>query len=131
MFVLLSLVSSNYNNLSHSLFHMVPHQAPSTISISDFALEIIVFNIVVCIFKISCSPNVESMAMRFGMMKEHRTTTGEVVAFDGSILYLPVKLSDVCISLQGRKPAIVFLPQSTFVNVDHAVLKNLKLLLNI
>lgn len=35
------------------------------------------------------------MGMRFGMMKEHRPTTGEVVAFDGSILYLPVKLDDV------------------------------------
>ncbi|KAJ0068202.1 hypothetical protein NL108_017257, partial [Boleophthalmus pectinirostris] len=40
-------------------------------------------------------PNVESIAMRFGMMKDHRSTTGEVVAFDGSILYLPVKLNDV------------------------------------
>lgn len=39
------------------------------------------------------------MGMRFGMMKEHRPTTGEVVAFDGSILYLPVKLDDVGISL--------------------------------
>lgn len=35
------------------------------------------------------------MTMRFGMMKDHRSTTGEVVAFDGSILYLPVKLKDV------------------------------------
>lgn len=35
------------------------------------------------------------MAMRFGMMKDHRSTTGEVVAFDGAILYLPVKLNDV------------------------------------
>ncbi|KAM4577682.1 piwi-like protein 2 [Odontesthes bonariensis] len=46
-------------------------------------------------YHITFTPNVESMAMRFGMMKEHRPTTGEVVAFDGSILYLPVKLSDV------------------------------------
>lgn len=44
---------------------------------------------------LSFSPNVESMAMRFGMMKDHRSTTGEVVAFDGSILYLPVKLNEV------------------------------------
>lgn len=35
------------------------------------------------------------MSMRFGMMREHRSTTGEVVAFDGSILYLPVRLADV------------------------------------
>lgn len=48
---------------------------------------------------ISFSPNVESMAMRFGMMKDHRSTTGDVVAFDGSILYLPVKLNDVGISV--------------------------------
>jgi len=48
-------------------------------------------------FFIYCRPNVESMAMRFGMMKEHRPTTGEVVAFDGSILYLPVKLNDVSV----------------------------------
>ncbi|KAM6964835.1 piwi-like protein 2 [Aplochiton taeniatus] len=40
-------------------------------------------------------PNVESMGMRFGMMKDHRSTTGEVVAFDGSILYLPVRLDEV------------------------------------
>lgn len=45
------------------------------------------------------SPNIESMAMRFGMMKDHRSTTGEVVAFDGSILYLPVKLNNVSIIL--------------------------------
>lgn len=48
---------------------------------------------------LSFSPNVESMAMRFGMMKDHRSTTGEVVAFDGSILYLPVKLNDVGITV--------------------------------
>lgn len=41
------------------------------------------------------SPNVESIGMRFGMMKEHRPTTGEVTAFDGSILYLPVRLEEV------------------------------------
>ncbi|KTG39986.1 hypothetical protein cypCar_00008903 [Cyprinus carpio] len=41
------------------------------------------------------SPNVESLGMCFGMMKEHRPTTGEVVAFDGSILYLPKRLEEV------------------------------------
>lgn len=35
------------------------------------------------------------MGMRFAMMKEHRPTTGEVVAFDGSILFLPIKMKDV------------------------------------
>eukprot|EP00064_Thunnus_orientalis_P003716 superscaffoldBa00000315_g3727 len=50
-------------------------------------------------YHVTFIPNVESMAMRFGMMKDHRSTTGEVVAFDGSILYLPVKLNDVGISV--------------------------------
>ncbi|KAK5871678.1 hypothetical protein PBY51_004543 [Eleginops maclovinus] len=35
------------------------------------------------------------MAMRFSMMKDHRSVTGEVLAFDGSILFLPVKMEDV------------------------------------
>ena len=38
------------------------------------------------------------MAMRYGMMKDHRSATGEVVAFDGSILFLPVKMNDVSIT---------------------------------
>uniref|UniRef100_A0A3Q2WLT8 Piwi-like protein 2 n=1 Tax=Haplochromis burtoni TaxID=8153 RepID=A0A3Q2WLT8_HAPBU len=41
--------------------------------------------------------------MRFGMMKDHRSTTGEVVAFDGSILYLPVKLKDVVVLKSLRR----------------------------
>uniref|UniRef100_H3DH65 Piwi-like protein 2 n=1 Tax=Tetraodon nigroviridis TaxID=99883 RepID=H3DH65_TETNG len=45
-------------------------------------------------YHVSFTPNIESMAMRFGMMKDHRSTTGDVVAFDGSILYLPVKLEN-------------------------------------
>lgn len=40
-------------------------------------------------------PNIESMTMRFAMMRSHRPTTGEVVAFDGSILFLPIKMKDV------------------------------------
>lgn len=40
-------------------------------------------------------PNVESVSMRFGMMKDHRSTTGDVVAFDGSVLYLPKRLDEV------------------------------------
>lgn len=33
--------------------------------------------------------------MRFGMLKDHQSVTGNVTAFDGSILYLPVKLQQV------------------------------------
>ncbi|XP_047674945.1 piwi-like protein 2 isoform X3 [Tachysurus fulvidraco] len=46
-------------------------------------------------YHVTFTPNVESVSMRFGMMKEHRATTGDVVAFDGSILYLPKRLGEV------------------------------------
>ncbi|XP_047446909.1 piwi-like protein 2 [Mugil cephalus] len=54
-------------------------------------------------YHVTFTPNVESMAMRFGMMKDHRPTTGDVVAFDGSILYLPVKLNDVVVLKSLRR----------------------------
>ncbi|XP_075714984.1 piwi-like protein 2 isoform X2 [Rhinoderma darwinii] len=38
-------------------------------------------------------PNVECRSMRFGMLKDHRSVTGQVTAFDGAILYLPAKLA--------------------------------------
>ncbi|KAJ7305189.1 hypothetical protein JRQ81_011096 [Phrynocephalus forsythii] len=44
-------------------------------------------------YHVTFSPEVECRNMRFGMLKEHRSVTGDVTAFDGSILYLPVKLS--------------------------------------
>uniref|UniRef100_A0AAQ5YKS6 Piwi-like protein 2 n=1 Tax=Amphiprion ocellaris TaxID=80972 RepID=A0AAQ5YKS6_AMPOC len=54
-------------------------------------------------YHVTYTPNVESMAMRFGMMKDHRSTTGEVMAFDGSMLYLPVKLNDVVVLKSLRR----------------------------
>ncbi|TDH12488.1 hypothetical protein EPR50_G00047650 [Perca flavescens] len=54
-------------------------------------------------YHVTFTPNVESMAMRFGMMKDHRSTTGEVIAFDGSILFLPVKLKDVVVLKSVRR----------------------------
>ncbi|XP_075457581.1 piwi-like protein 2 isoform X3 [Ascaphus truei] len=44
-------------------------------------------------YHVTFVPNVECRSMRFGMMKEHRSVTGDVTAFDGSILFLPVKLA--------------------------------------
>ncbi|XP_068994931.1 piwi-like protein 2 [Embiotoca jacksoni] len=43
------------------------------------------------------------MAMRFSMMKDHRSATGEVVAFDGSILYLPGKMNEVVLLKSVRR----------------------------
>ncbi|XP_068460934.1 piwi-like protein 2 [Clinocottus analis] len=53
-------------------------------------------------YHVTFTPNVESMGMRFGMMKDHRSVTGEVVAFDGSILFLPVKLNEVVLKSVRR-----------------------------
>nr|SIP62986.1 Piwi Like RNA-Mediated Gene Silencing 2 [Protopterus annectens] len=46
-------------------------------------------------YHVTYSPCVESMNMRFGMLKEHKSVTGDVTAFDGTILYLPVKLEKI------------------------------------
>ncbi|KAM9858163.1 piwi-like protein 2 [Aulostomus maculatus] len=54
-------------------------------------------------YHVTFTPNVESIAMRFGMMKDHRSTTGDVVAFDGSILYLPVEMNDVVVLKSLRR----------------------------
>ncbi|XP_031426226.1 piwi-like protein 2 [Clupea harengus] len=53
-------------------------------------------------YHVTFTPNVESIGMRFGMMKEHRSTTGDVIAFDGSILYLPLRLNEV-VHLQSER----------------------------
>ncbi|OCT90145.1 piwi-like protein 2 [Xenopus laevis] len=45
-------------------------------------------------YHVTFTPIVECRSMRFGMMKDHRSVTGQVTAFDGSILYLPVKLAE-------------------------------------
>uniref|UniRef100_A0A8C9WEI5 Piwi-like protein 2 n=1 Tax=Scleropages formosus TaxID=113540 RepID=A0A8C9WEI5_SCLFO len=54
-------------------------------------------------YSVTFTPNVDSMSIRFGMMKEHRATTGEVVAFDGSILYLPIRLDKEEIHLKCER----------------------------
>lgn len=70
-------------------------KADETLSYKEHILDGIKWSQCLILVLSFFSPSVESMGMRFGMMKEHRPTTGEVVAFDGSILYLPVKLDDV------------------------------------
>ncbi|XP_041792594.1 piwi-like protein 2 [Chelmon rostratus] len=64
------------------------------VTIGSNHIPILCKNEAVYQYHVTFTPNVESMGMRFGMMKDHRSTTGEVVAFDGSVLYLPVKLNE-------------------------------------
>ncbi|XP_018425718.1 PREDICTED: piwi-like protein 2 [Nanorana parkeri] len=56
-------------------------------------IKIICKNEAVYQYHVTFTPNVECRGMRFGMLKEHRSVTGQVSAFDGAILFLPVKLS--------------------------------------
>ncbi|KAM3872186.1 piwi-like protein 2 [Diretmus argenteus] len=79
---------------AHEPFHKAGTKG-TPVTVGSNHIPICCKNEAVYQYHVTFSPNVELMAMRFGMMKDHRSTTGEVVAFDGSILYLPVKLKDV------------------------------------
>ncbi|KFO38129.1 Piwi-like protein 2 [Fukomys damarensis] len=54
-------------------------------------------------YHVTFSPNVECKSMRFGMLRDHQAVTGNVTAFDGSILYLPIKLQQVLELKSQRK----------------------------
>ncbi|XP_008061739.1 piwi-like protein 2 [Carlito syrichta] len=54
-------------------------------------------------YHVTFSPSVECKSMRFGMLKDHQAITGNVTAFDGSILYLPIKLQQVIEVKSQRK----------------------------
>ncbi|XP_047616467.1 piwi-like protein 2 [Phacochoerus africanus] len=54
-------------------------------------------------YHVTFSPNVECKRMRFGMLRDHQAVTGNTTAFDGSILYLPVKLQQVLELKSQRK----------------------------
>ncbi|XP_060643492.2 piwi-like protein 2 [Anolis sagrei] len=43
-------------------------------------------------YHVTFRPEVECKTMRLGMLKEHKSVTGDVTAFDGYILYLPLRL---------------------------------------
>uniref|UniRef100_A0A8B9NER3 Piwi-like protein 2 n=1 Tax=Accipiter nisus TaxID=211598 RepID=A0A8B9NER3_9AVES len=53
-------------------------------------------------YHVTFSPEVECRSTRFAMLKEHQAVTGNVTAFDGSILYLPILLPQV-VSLKAQR----------------------------
>uniref|UniRef100_A0A8D0EXT0 Piwi-like protein 2 n=1 Tax=Strix occidentalis caurina TaxID=311401 RepID=A0A8D0EXT0_STROC len=53
-------------------------------------------------YHVAFSPEVECRNVRFAMLKEHQALTGDVTAFDGSILYLPILLPQVSVKAQSR-----------------------------
>ena len=48
-------------------------------------------------YVVSYSPPVESRNMRYGMLNEHKDLIGSTRAFDGSTLYLPIKITDTSV----------------------------------
>ncbi|XP_075300918.1 piwi-like protein 2 [Opisthocomus hoazin] len=53
-------------------------------------------------YHVTFSPEVECRSARFAMLKEQRAVTGDVTAFDGSILYLPILLPQP-VALKARR----------------------------
>ena len=43
-------------------------------------------------YHVDFRPNIDSRGLRIGMMNEHLDVIGNTKAFDGSILFLPIKL---------------------------------------
>lgn len=46
------------------------------------------------VFIFTYRPEVESKNMRFKMITEHKNVIGQSRAFDGAILYLPIKITE-------------------------------------
>lgn len=58
--------------------------------LSEFTCYRICSDIIMCYYR----PEVESKSMRFKMMTEHKNVIGQSRAFDGAILYLPIKITE-------------------------------------
>ncbi|KAM6040380.1 piwi-like protein 2 [Chlamydotis macqueenii] len=69
-----------------------PAAKGTTVSVGLNSVKIHCQNEAVYQYHVTFSPDVECRSTRFAMLKEHRAVTGDVTAFDGSILYLPIQL---------------------------------------
>ena len=54
-------------------------------------------------YHVSFDPHVDARNVRFSLMKQNKEQLGKVMAFDGVILYLPVKLPDPVTILTGLR----------------------------
>ncbi|KAM3659220.1 piwi-like protein 2 [Ammospiza maritima maritima] len=64
-------------------------------------------------YHVTFSPEVECKAARFAILKEQHAVTGDVMAFDGSILFLPIQIPKV--SLKARKSSD---GEEIFINIQ-------------
>ncbi|KAM5264118.1 piwi-like protein 2 [Ctenodactylus gundi] len=84
--------------------HLVKQGSKGTLqSLGLNLIKIQCHNEAVYQYHVTFSPNVECKSMRFGMLRDHQAVTGNVTAFDGSILYLPIKLQQVLELKSQRK----------------------------
>ncbi|KAM6106809.1 piwi-like protein 2 [Pterocles gutturalis] len=79
-----------------------PAAKGTTVTVGLNSVKIHCQNEAVYQYHVTFSPEVECRSMRFAMLKEHRAVTGDVTAFDGSILFLPVRLPQP-VSLKAQR----------------------------
>uniref|UniRef100_A0A8C4V708 Piwi-like protein 2 n=1 Tax=Falco tinnunculus TaxID=100819 RepID=A0A8C4V708_FALTI len=92
---------------SHCLHHLLAPELKPTVKGTAIAVglnsvKIYCQNEAVYQYHVTFSPEVECRSTRFAMLKEHQAVTGDVTAFDGSILYLP-KLLPQPVSLKAQR----------------------------
>nr|XP_060509297.1 piwi-like protein 2 isoform X2 [Panthera onca] len=107
------LPPSSPHSLDHPLLGTVEHKGkelfvkqgskgtPQSLGLN--LIKIQCHNEAVYQYHVTFSPNVECKSMRFGMLKDHQAVTGNVTAFDGSILYLPIKLQKQVLELKSQR----------------------------
>ncbi|CAN8205906.1 unnamed protein product [Coccothraustes coccothraustes] len=73
-------------------------------------------------YHVTFSPEVECKAARFAMLKEQHAVTGDVMAFDGSILFLPIQIPKVrgrgvspCLGLKAQRSSD---REEIFINIQ-------------
>ncbi|XP_036252442.1 piwi-like protein 2 [Molothrus ater] len=64
-------------------------------------------------YHVTFSPEVECKAARFAMLKEQHAVTGDVMAFDGSILFLPIQIPKVSLKAQRSSDR-----EEIFINIQ-------------
>ncbi|XP_054660753.1 piwi-like protein 2 isoform X2 [Grus americana] len=79
-----------------------PAAKGTTLAVGLNSVKIHCQNEAVYQYHVTFSPEVECRSVRFAMLKEHRAVTGDVTAFDGSILYLPILLPQP-VSLKAQR----------------------------
>ncbi|XP_065911077.1 piwi-like protein 2 isoform X2 [Dysidea avara] len=72
-------------------------------------------------YAVTFEPNVDSKNMRFKMVTEHKNIIGDSRAFDGSILYLPIKITDKRVTCTSVRPT-----DGASINIHITLVKVLK-----